>query len=134
MRYLIFLMLLAPKAHAIAYSPGPQPTTAVINQMSSTMTVAGVTISTTSPTSVVVSTNAAYRFVTVQNLCVGGNADLYCGENSVVLSTQTGAAGLGYEISRGSAAVTFTLLPGQDFFCLASARTSGCQAATIRGR
>lgn len=135
MRYLISMLLLAglvSLANAGAPVVGPQPTTGTADQWSSSMTISAIQISTFIPTSVVVSTWLAWRSVAVENLCA--TADLYCSENSVTLSTSITSASQGWLIPRSTGSFTFTLLPGENFFCQAGVNATACQAIVKRAR
>ena len=112
-----------------------EPTTGVFDQLSSTRVCVGISISSQTPTDVTESSGTEkYRFVSVQNLNTG--ASLYCSDN-VAVSTITTNATAGVLISSNTPAnieKTFTLVPGDKWYCLTNLTTASTRAAVCRGR
>lgn len=132
MRGLIFavVVLLAGTAHALDFA---QP---MINGVTSTMTVSAINISSGVATSVIVSTQALYRQVCVQNL--DNLSFLSCGETVNVSTIQANNL---YGVYLPTATATtlanpypcFEVVPGKDFFCR-SAASSPSRAVITRKR
>lgn len=109
---------------------GPEQVTAVVDTLSSTETVRGISIATQTATSVIVSTTAGYRFVAVQNL--DSTFDLYCAERVSVSSTTTSNS-VGIKITANQL-VNFSVRAYTDFFCLSASTSAATRAAIFRGR
>lgn len=135
MRGLIFAVfaILAGVRGAVAL----EPVSVVISGLSSTGTIAGVSIATQSATSVIVSTGAMYRQVCVQNFDT--SAFLACSEN-VGVSTQTANNLVGTIIPAAATASTpasptcFSVVAGKNFYCLSSSVTASTRAGIGRAR
>ena len=133
MRILV-LAFLAALVSPLTASAG-EPTTGVAEQLSSTHVCDGITNSSQTPTDVTESSGTEkYRFVTVQNQNTA--ASLYCSGN-VAVSTIAANATLGVLISSNTPANierTFTLVPGEKWYCLGNLTTASTRAAVCRGR
>ena len=109
----------------------------VIIGVTSTMTVTGISISSSVPTDVVISTNPLYRQVCVQNLDWG--AFIACGE-SVNVSTLTANSLMGVYLTTATAASLgqtppcFEVVPGKRFYCESGNKTAPSPAVLIRKR
>ncbi len=115
-----------------------EPVTATIDTVSSTNTFSGIDISSSVPTSVVVSTSPLYRQVCVQNIST--SVYLACGER-VNVSTITTSSRIGVILPAATAITTpyaptcFSISAGTDFYCLHDAALLGTsRAVIIRGR
>lgn len=109
---------------------GPEIVTAVVETLSSTDTVRGISIGTQTATSVIVSTSAGYRFVAVQNN--DATASVYCAER-VNVSTLTANNSVGIEVAPRQL-VHFSVRAYTDFFCLSNSTSTATRCATFRGR
>lgn len=122
---------------ALAFVPGlslkaqaaTEPTTAIVETMSSTMTCLGVQISNSAGTMVLGSTVTAHRYVTVNN--TDASAALWCAERSAVSVTAASVAA-GFKITAGQS-VFFALVPGMPFYCRSDGGAS-TWASVCRGR
>lgn len=130
MRGLIFavVVLLASAAHADNAVPS-------IMAVTSTMTVATISITSATATSVIVSTSPLYRQVCVQNLDSG--SFLACGETANV-STITANSLFGIYLATNTATLPsipycFEVVPGNNFYCR-SAASGASRAVIIRKR
>lgn len=114
-----------------------EPITTVIGTVSSTDTVRGISISSSTPTSVVVDTAQRYRQVCVQNLDT--TAALYCAERSNV-SNSTASDLVGVVIAPAATATTpatpvcFSIRGGTDFYCKTGSTSASTRAVIVRGR
>ena len=125
------VMLAVVGAHAL------EPVSVVIDGVSSTNTIAGVSITTQTATDIVVSTGPLYREACVQNFDT--SAFLACSEN-VNVSTLTANALIGTIIPPAGSATTpatplcFSIPGGTRFYCLSSSVTASTRAGITRGR
>ncbi len=109
----------------------------VILGVTSTMTIATVSIATQTPTDVIVSAVQLYRQVCIQNFDT--TAFLSCSSN-VNVSTLTANALMGVMIAPAATATTaaqppcFEVVPGNRFYCLSSSVSAATRAAVIRKR
>lgn len=111
--------------------------TATIDTVSSTMTIVGLTLSSSTPTSVIVSTAMLYRQVCVQNFDT--SAFVACSENPGV-STMTANVAIGTIIAPAATAtqpatpLCFSVVAGKNFYCMTSSITGTTRIGTTRGR
>lgn len=127
MRPLIFLAVLLFPAVLHAQT---EPATAIVETMSSTMSVQGVSISSSVATSVVGSTGTANRFVTILNL--DATANLFCGERTTITTSITSVLG-GFRITPGQS-VFFAIVPRSNFYCKNDGGSGATWASVARGR
>jgi len=118
-------------AYALPAVAAPEPTTAVIEQMSSTQSCRSIQIGTTA-TSVVVSTSPAYRYVSVTN--IDPTYDINC-SGDVTVSTIAARTDTGFTVTHGSPGdtVVWILVPAQQWYCRTQS-TSSTWAHICRGR
>lgn len=121
-----------------SFSFALEPVTVTIDSVSSSMTVRGIDISSSVPTSVIVSTTPLFRQVCVQNIST--STWLACGDN-VKVSTITTGDGIGVVIPAAPTITTpytptcFSVVAGNHYYCLHSADLNGTsRAVIIRGR
>lgn len=133
MKYLALLLILASPVAAW------EPSAPSISAYSSTMTITGVSISSSIPTSVLLSTSPQYRDVCIQNPST--YTKVFCGE-TITFSTTTGnETALIFSTSTiGVIAAPYCLplLPGQNFYCMGGANGTAAGSNTritvIKGR
>jgi hypothetical protein len=131
MRGLLLLLALVGAAHAGDFA---EP---MILGVTSTMTVSGVSISSSVPTDVVISTGPLYRQVCVQNLDTA--AFIACGEN-IAVSTQAASALMGVYLTTATAStladppLCFEVVPGKRFYCESANAAAASRAVIIRKR
>jgi hypothetical protein len=133
-----FILALALVAGVSVFSSALEPVTATIDTVSSTMTTAGIDISSHTPTSVIVSTRPLYRQVCVQNIST--SVWLSCGEN-VAVSTFTTSDLIGTiipaatSVSAPDMPVCFAVPAGNHFYCIHDGALRGPSRAVVtRGR
>ena len=133
MRGLIFavLMLSGLAAHSGDFA---QP---MIIGVTSTVTVQGITISSSPATDVVISTMALYRQVCVQNLDT--SAFIACGDTVNVSTIQaSGLMGVYLTTATATSLATyppcFELVPGKRFWCASAESNATSRAVIIRKR
>lgn len=144
MKYLIASLLgimLVSSAHAADETFGgsvrsPEPATKVTAVKSST-TVVGISIATQTATSIIGSIAQMYSQACVQNLDT--SAALYCGENSLAISSVTGSV-VGTVVPPAASATSplpptcFGVIPGYNYYCLSGSVTAATKAVVIRVR
>ena len=122
---------------AVSGARALEPVSVTIDSVSSTSTIQGISISSASATSVVVSTSPLYRQVCVQNFDTA--AFLACSEN-VNVSTLTASGLIGAILAPASAAsspaapMCFSIPAGTNFYCRTSSVTGTTRAGIGRGR
>lgn len=114
----------------------PEPATNVTTVKSSD-TLTAVSVTTQTPTSIVLDTTQMFRWVDVQNNST--TAEIVCGENSTLISTQP-ATLFGWVIAPSTGALQtpnskkFDIVPGSDFFCQSRSVTAATRVTVMRGR
>lgn len=114
--------------------PPREKSTPVTLTVTEEVSVVGLTISSQTPTDIVVSTTAAWRSLTVYNLNVAST--VYCGESTSV-STQTASAAVGHSIPAGAVygnPWTFLVRPATLFYCIVSHVTSSGRISVLKSR
>ena len=118
-------LLLAPRVICAQENASP-----VVETLSSTQTCRGISISSNPATSVIISTNTLYRYVSVQNN--DASLNFWCGDNSNV-SVSSNTASTGMKVVPG-ATVFFAIVPGKNWWCRNDSATSFLWASVCRGR
>ena len=126
MRAILFFFLAMPALAA-------EPTTGVREQMSIGAGCETIAISNLAPTSVVISTKAAYTYVAVQN--IDSTYDINCGSHTAISTTSTSGY-YGFTVAHGSpgSTVVWVIAPSQNWWCMTQKTTATTRATTCRGR
>jgi hypothetical protein len=116
---------------ALAVSPAMaiDSATPVVSQYSTTMTVRGVTISSWTGTSMVISTSPQYRDICVQNV---STASLFCADTpniSTITATMNAIQLSTYSVI--PLPYCFPLVPGKNFYCEYGGTDQGSGRATV---
>lgn len=130
------LLLSAAFAHATDNTvlPPREKSTPVTLTVTEDVSVVGITISSQTPTDIVVSTTAAWRSLTVYNL--HASSQVNCGESASV-STVTTSAAIGHTVPAGAVygnPWTFLVRPGVLFYCLGSHASSSIRISVLKSR
>lgn len=132
-----FLLAVAVLLASAVGAAALEPVTVTIDSVSSTNTIRGISISSATPTSVVISTSIGYRQVCIQNFDT--TAFLACSELPTV-STQTAQDHVGTIIAPAPAAnspaspLCFSVSAYTNFYCRTSSVSGTTRAGVARGR